>query len=104
MGEEGLKCQCIRCREIKSSQLRLKDLKLKRQDYVASNGQEIFLSFESEKQNKLAAFLRLRLPSPKTREQPSILKDKAIIREIHTYGQLVSINQKRLKKQPNILV
>ena len=102
MEKKGLKCQCIRCREIKSSQLRLKDLKLKRQDYVASNGQEIFLSFESEKQNKLAAFLRLRLPSPKTREQPSILKDKAIIREIHTYGQLVSINQKDKKATQHI--
>jgi len=102
MEEKGLKCQCIRCREIKSSQLRLKDLKLKRYDYIASNGQEIFLSFESQKQDKLAAFLRLRLPSPETRKQPSILKDKAIIREIHTYGQLVSINQKDKKATQHI--
>ena len=115
MKEKGLKCRCIRCREIKSSQIKLKDLKLKRQDYIASYGQEIFLSFESlplsqKPKNKdlpphlciggggkLAAFLRLRLPFPKTKEQPLILKNNAIIREIHTYGQLVSINQKNKK-------
>jgi len=115
MKKEGLECQCIRCREIKSSQFKLKDLKLKRQEYIASNGQEIFLSFEGlhidQKSNnrnlpphlcigsggKLAAFLRLRLPSIETKEQPLILKDSSIIREIHTYGQLVSLKQKNSK-------
>ncbi|MDO9579711.1 MAG: tRNA uridine(34) 5-carboxymethylaminomethyl modification radical SAM/GNAT enzyme Elp3 [Bacteroidales bacterium] len=112
MKEEGLECQCIRCREIKSSQFKLKDLKLKRQEYIASNGQEIFLSFEGlhidQKSNnrnlpphlcigsggKLAAFLRLRLPSSEKKEQPSVLNGNPIIREIHTYGQLVSLKQK----------
>jgi len=97
MDKKGLKCQCIRCREIKSEQLKLKDLKLKRQDYIASNGQEIFLSFELQQKDKLVAFLRLRLPPFETKEQPPVLRNSAIIREIHTYGQLVSINKKNRK-------
>jgi len=116
MKEEGLECQCIRCREIKSSQFKLKDLKLKRQEYIASNGQEIFLSFEDlhidQKSNnrnlpphlcigsggKLAAFLRLRLSiNDKNSSQQKALRKSAIIREIHTYGQLVSINKKSKK-------
>ena len=97
MKKNGLKCKCIRCREIKSNELKLKNLKIKRQGYIASDGQEIFLSFESQEQDKLAAFLRLRLPPSKIKGQPSVLKNNSIIREIHTYGQLVSINQKNKK-------
>jgi len=102
MKKQKLECQCIRCREIKASQLELKDLKLKHQHYTASHGQAIFLSFESQKQNKLAAFLRLRLPTLEIKKQPRVLKNSAIIREIHTYGQLVSINQKNRKATQHI--
>jgi len=102
MKKNGLKCQCIRCREIKSSQINLKNLKLIHQQYNASDGREIFLSFESLKENKLAAFLRLRLPRFGVKEQPVILKNNAIIREVHTYGQLVSINQKNKKAVQHI--
>jgi len=99
MEKEGLKCQCIRCREIKSEQFKLKDLKLKRQEYTASSGQEIFLSFCLEKQDKLAAFLRLRMLIDNNKKllQQKILKNSAIIREVHTYGQLVPLNQKKEK-------
>ncbi len=92
MKRQGLKCCCIRCREIKSAswQIKIKSLKLIRRNYQASGGKEVFLSYKNTKQDKLAAFLRLRLlPHPIWGTIPM-----SIIREVHTYGQLVSIGKK----------
>lgn len=61
MARENKQCRCIRCREIKNSKLKAKNLKLKRLDYLASGGREIFLSFEDIKNDKLVALLRLRI-------------------------------------------
>ena len=95
MKRRGLKCRCIRCREIKNIQTPLKNLKLIVNQFPASEGQEVFLSFENVRQDKLVAFLRLRLPALNFNSEfyklfPT-LKDAAIIREIHTYGELVPI-------------
>ncbi|MBU4369449.1 tRNA uridine(34) 5-carboxymethylaminomethyl modification radical SAM/GNAT enzyme Elp3 [Patescibacteria group bacterium] len=90
-------CSCIRCREIKNESINIKNLKLKKQKYIASQGQEIFLSFEDVKQNKLAAFLRLRLPQINNQTLPG-LENAAIIRELHTYGQLVEIHPVKSRK------
>ncbi len=84
-------CRCIRCREIKSAKAKLKNIELKRREYSASQGKEIFLSFEDVKQDKLLAFLRLRITSQWTLP---ILKNSAIIRELHTYGHVVKISHK----------
>jgi len=96
MNEEGYKCQCIRCREIKTLPLNFKNIKLVRRDYDASLGKEVFLSFEDLKQDKLLAFLRLRLPQ--NPEYPSSLSKSlngaALIREIHTYGELTPLGKK----------
>jgi len=103
-----LKCHCIRCREVKNLKLKMKNLKLNRIEYKASDGKEVFLSFEDIKNDKLVAFLRLRLPknystirANRRNSQNDIiyryfpeLKDAAIIREIHTYGELVPIGQR----------
>ncbi|KKN21931.1 hypothetical protein LCGC14_0920260, partial [marine sediment metagenome] len=58
----------------------------------------IFLSFENKKRNKLYSLLRLRIPS---NDKPilSVLKNAALIREIHTYGQLVPISEKKTAPQ-----
>ena len=96
MKEQKKTCSCIRCREIKNELINIKNLRLKEQKYYASQGQEIFLSFEDIKQNKLAALLRLRMPQINNQTLPG-LKGAAIIRELHTYGQLVEI-QKTNKK------
>lgn len=86
--QKQVKCKCIRCREVKdlpSLKLRQdKELFLFRHDYFASGGKEIFLSFENKNRTKLYALLRLR-----------ISKNSAIVREIHTYGQMVPIAKKR---------
>jgi elongator complex protein 3 len=71
-------CKCIRCREVKEDYDPEEKLRLFRQDYLASDGKEIFLSYENKKRDKLYSLLRLRITS----------KNLPIIREIHTYGQL----------------
>lgn len=74
-------CKCIRCREVKENYDPKEELHLFRQDYAASEGKEIFLSFENKSKTKLYSLLRLRLTSQNT----------AIIRELHTYGQSLEV-------------
>ena len=98
MRRRGRQCQCIRCREIKGAEYEPKNIKYIRREYAASGGREYFLSFEDIGQNKLLAFLRLRLP-PLTHGLKSIaqnlpeLKEASLIREVHTYGQAVQVNE-----------
>lgn len=95
--KKKISCQCIRCREIRDQKYNQKNVKLIRREYWASKGKEIFLSFEDVKQNKLLAFLRLRIPSQYfsgTKHFINILNEAALIREIHTYGELVPISKK----------
>ncbi|MFH1036716.1 MAG: tRNA uridine(34) 5-carboxymethylaminomethyl modification radical SAM/GNAT enzyme Elp3, partial [Patescibacteria group bacterium] len=87
--KENWKCNCIRCREVKSRYAGEKP-SLFRQDYAASGGKEIFLSFENKKRDKLYSLLRLRI----TKEQfLPVLKDSALIRELHTFGQLIPVSK-----------
>ena len=69
-----------------------------REDYPASDGKEIFLSFENKNRTQLYSLLRLRIPNPENEFLPE-LKNSAIIREIHTYGQLTQIGKKGLASQ-----
>jgi len=59
----GTACRCIRCREIKDTNYRPRAIKLQTLQYESSGGQEYFLSYEDPTQDKLLAFLRLRLPA-----------------------------------------
>jgi elongator complex protein 3 len=109
MKKQGLKCKCIRCREIKNDYSPKEKFYLFRQDYEASGGKEIFLSYESKKQEHLYSLLRLRLPSYSATRTISdkrnadfslgkkyfisVLRNATIVREIHTYGQLHSLNK-----------
>lgn len=98
MEKRNLKCNCIRCREIKEKYNPKEKIYLFREEYIASEGKEFFLSFENKKRTKLYSFLRLRI----TKNYPpsiSILKNSAIIREIQTYGEMVPIATKKLAPQ-----
>lgn len=77
--EKGVKCRCIRCREIRSNEI--KNPKLKIIEYKASGAKEFFLSYEDN--DRLIGFLRLRL-----------LKNKALVRELHVYGPMIEIGKK----------
>jgi len=90
------KCHCIRCREIKEKYNPNEKIYLFREDFLASGGKEIFLSFESQTRDKLYAFLRLRKPL-----NPifSYLNNASIIRELHTYGKALNIGEKDIVPQ-----
>lgn len=84
--KQGWRCKCIRCREVKQDYYPKEKLYLFRQDYLASGGKEIFLSYENKNRTRLYSLLRLRISSKN--QFILVLEDAAIIRELHTYGQL----------------
>ncbi|GBD34165.1 Oxygen-independent coproporphyrinogen-III oxidase-like protein YqeR [bacterium HR34] len=97
--KEGLKCKCIRCREVKNNFSPNDKIYLFKEEYEASNGKEIFLSFETKNRDKLFSILRLRFNYPsenlkEVQKQLKVLKDSALIRELQTFGKLSSIGEK----------
>jgi elongator complex protein 3 len=96
--EQGLQCNCIRCREVGIKKLtNYENIKIstKRIDYASSNGKEIFLSLEDDENNILFGFLRLRkLARPyRTELREKNGSPSAIVRELHVFGQLVDIGR-----------
>ncbi|MFX0041143.1 MAG: tRNA uridine(34) 5-carboxymethylaminomethyl modification radical SAM/GNAT enzyme Elp3, partial [Candidatus Heimdallarchaeota archaeon] len=89
-------CKCIRCREYGISkrkksfkEMSFDDIKLYHFDYMASQGNEIFLSYENKKENYLIGYLRLRKPS-EFAHRPELSDGKTmIVREIKVVGELV---------------
>ncbi|MFA6336518.1 MAG: tRNA uridine(34) 5-carboxymethylaminomethyl modification radical SAM/GNAT enzyme Elp3 [Candidatus Paceibacterota bacterium] len=100
---KGVKCQCIRCREIKSDYNPKEKIFLFRYDYPSSEGREIFLSFENKSREKIFSLLRLRVPSfyYDKSQKPflKILENAGLIREMHTYGAVTSISGKKISAQ-----
>jgi len=132
--KEGWQCHCIRCREVGSRVIlsKAKNLdpsakpqddnpKLHAEQYTASGGEEVFLSYETEDRQALYSLLRLRFPdvtcssfpvisseAEKSSEKRSLhssrddklikiipeLSGCALIREVHTYGQEMEIGEK----------
>lgn len=89
-------CRCIRCREIghrKSSAINASTIKLKKIEYDASGGKELFLSYEDDISDSLIGFLRLRIPSG-AEYRPEIRDCAALVRELHVYGKVVPIGEK----------
>jgi elongator complex protein 3 len=82
MQKENWHCECIRCREVRTNKKETPCLFY--EEYEASDGKEIFLSFENKTQKQLYSMLRLRLPKTEI----------ALIRELHTYGQATEISEK----------
>lgn len=92
---EGKKCHCIRCREVREG-LYETDVELLINERETWGGWELFLSFEKE--GKLYSLLRLRLPEEKEKTLFEELKGAAIIREVHTFGQVTPISEKEANK------
>jgi elongator complex protein 3 len=91
--QEGRKCRCIRCREtgLQKRYPAKDEVELRRADYTASAGREIFLSYESRDGDTILGFLRLRKVA---RPHRSELVKSAIVRELHVYGQAVGVGKK----------
>ena len=101
--DRGIACGCIRCREAREKELRIKNLELRIIKYKASGGEEYFLSYESKDGKILYGFCRLRLITRNlqlaTRNSksplPPLLKGAGLIRELHVYGELVPVGQNK---------
>jgi len=108
--ELGTECRCIRCREYghrARGGWEIGQPHLVRMDYEASEGREIFLSFEDERET-LFGLLRLRVQSQpgdglghessqtkaNTSPEDETAGNTAIIRELHVYGPEVPLRQK----------
>lgn len=88
MKDKGVVCSCIRCREAKDKLIDKKNLKLNVLKYKSSGGDEYFISFDSQDKKILYAFCRLRI------DKNGEISD-AMIRELHVYGQLVPVGEKK---------
>ncbi len=94
--QEGSKCNCIRCREfgyLKNSKNYQEDVvravNLYRYDYIASQGKEIFLSYELGNRECILGYLRLRIPSKQAHRNELNDGNTSIVREIKIVGMLV---------------
>jgi elongator complex protein 3 len=94
--QQGYRCKCIRCREtgLQRRYPTEDEVILRRTDYFASGGREIFLSWESKGgDNTILGFLRLRKVAWPHRGE---LDGSAVVRELHVYGQAVSVGRKEI--------
>ncbi len=88
MSEEGTACRCIRCREVGHRDVPASEdgppPAMRTLAYDASEGKEVFVSFECEDSGSLVGYARLRLSGGGARH--------ASLRELHVYGQMVPID------------
>lgn len=96
---QGWSCRCIRCREVghvkykTGLEPRPEDIVLLTEKYRASEGTEIFLSFEDVVNDVLIGLLRLREPSEKAHRPEVRFGDATVVRELHVYGPLVKVGR-----------
>ena len=89
--DRGVELSEIRAREIRHQRVDPDEIELTTLDYDTTVGREVFLQWVTP-ENRLAAFLRLSLPS-----NPVPLAEiatAAMIREVHVYGHLASIGER----------
>ena len=98
MRDKGLECKCIRCREYGHRARDGREMgkpHLIRMDYDASDGREIFLSFEDEKET-LFGLLRMRIQmKPILALGQKCNGNLALIRELHTFGPELPLSERR---------
>jgi elongator complex protein 3 len=94
MRKRGTRCACIRCREIRGRKTTAQKVSLHDLVYHPAHAEEHFISYVTS-DDKLAAFLRLSLPENTHLTGLSDLRDAAIIREVHVYGQSLEVGEAR---------
>lgn len=90
----GLRCMCIRCREIGLSDDRASPAQLSMDviRYESSGGREFFLSHVDDS-DRIYGFLRLRMPG-RTAHRPEVTARCTIVRELHVYGRSLGLGQR----------
>jgi elongator complex protein 3 len=92
--KQNRSCKCIRCREagLSESSIDISDIKMKRENYASSGGEEIFLSYDDSK-DRIFGFLRLRKPSDKAHRK-EVTDSTCIVRELHVYGKSLKLGER----------
>ena len=96
---QGLKCNCIRCREVGHQKLvekikpSIENIRILKKQYQASEGEEFFISAEDCNNDILIGYLRLRIPSSRIHRSELKSATCSIVRELHIYGQLVPVGK-----------
>lgn len=90
MQVKGVKCQCIRCREVRSKDFDTQTLTLNDLVYDTGPTREHFISFDTAN-DELAGFLRLSLPNVNNPLGLPDLEGAAMIREVHVFGQSLEL-------------
>ncbi len=108
LARRGQRCSCIRCREVKGEKIDPGALRLVDTVYSAglpgpAGTEEHFLQFvtpgdDQQPDGRIAGYLRLSLPGPAAPDVTGILpdlKDAALIREVHVYGQSLAVGEEQ---------
>ena len=94
--EKGYSCNCIRCREVvlrePEAMSKEDSLEYTEQRYRASDGEELFGSYEFKHSGVISAFVRMRIPSA-TAHRPE-MHHSAVIRELRVYGRSVRVGHR----------
>jgi ELP3 family radical SAM enzyme/protein acetyltransferase len=114
LAKEGKYCKCIKSREIKNREFDIKNVFYKVEKYEASYGTEYFISAnvgkdENTKMSYLIGFCRLRIRNNTkvdvdfTKDHNNtnfinVLKNCALIREMHVYGLMVPSYLSKIEK------
>lgn len=88
MEANGIKCRCIRCREVGDKEIK-GSIDLSIYTYSASEGMEFFLSADAD--DKILGFCRMRFPAAQLRKE--ITRKSALIRELHVYGAATGLGK-----------
>jgi elongator complex protein 3 len=92
--KQNISCKCIRCREAGLSEgtINMDDIKMHRENYDSSGGNEVFLSYD-DSHDKIFGFLRLRKPS-NSAHRSEVTSNACIVRELHVYGRSLKIGER----------
>lgn len=125
LNKDGLYCNCIRCNEIKDDMYEEDKTILCIEKYNGNDGKEYFISMEKEtvgyykrllykllykiykkkcyleykRPNKIYGFVRLRINNNNTNVCYDILENTGLIRELHVYGLVNTVDSKDNKIQ-----
>ncbi len=92
--KQNLSCKCIRCREagLSDDSINIDDIRMNRENYESSGGQEVFLSYD-DSCDRIFGFLRLRRPSSLA-HRTEVAQNTCIVRELHVYGKSLKLGKR----------
>lgn len=96
MHSRGLKCVCIRCREIKNNEFDESENEVRVIERECSEGREFFIELVNGEY--ILGFVRLRLPLGDSTMKYSAMPEHAFIRELHVYSQVNSTHDSKFDK------